>query len=167
MNVLAIDPGNIESAYVIMDSDTYKPVEFGKIENEMLLNLITADTCRIGEFTGRDESKYAHAVIEMVACYGMAVGKEVFDTCVWIGRFYQEIWCKTDLIVRKDVKINICNSAKAKDGNIIQALKDRFGDKGTKASPGFFYGFQADCWQAFALGATYIDKMKEKHNGNI
>ena len=26
----------------------------------------------------------------MVACYGMPVGKEVFDTCIWIGRFIQE-----------------------------------------------------------------------------
>ena len=35
--ILAIDPGNIESAYCIIDSDTYTPIKFGKVENEMLL----------------------------------------------------------------------------------------------------------------------------------
>ena len=149
MNILAIDPGNIESAYVVIESKTYRPVYFGKINNEEMIAIVRSLS-----------HTFTDCVIEMVACYGMAVGKEVFDTCVWIGRFY-EAFGVPELIVRKDVKMNLCHSNKAKDGNIIQALKDRFGDKGTKKEPGFFYGFKADCWQAFALGATYIDKIKE------
>lgn len=148
MNILSIDPGNIESAYVIMDYETYKPKHFGKFDNDFILEVIKTDIC--------DKS-----VIEMVACYGMAVGKEVFDTCVWIGRFY-EAGGGAELVVRKDVKMNLCHTNKAKDGNIIQALKDRFGDKGVKANPGWFYGFKADCWQAYALGVTYIDGLKGK-----
>lgn len=155
MNILAIDPGNAESAYVIMDSVTYKPVEFAKIKNEVLLEKLYDEH---QDFSYKF-SQPPHSVIEMVACYGMAVGKEVFDTCVWIGRFYEAIAC-AQLMVRKEVKMNLCHTNKAKDGNIIQALKDRFGDKGTKSAPGFFYGFKADCWQAFALGVTYIDQMK-------
>lgn len=148
MNILAIDPGNIQSAYVLMDFETYKPLVFGKFENDHIL--------QVCEIAGQ-----ANSVIEMVACYGMAVGKEVFDTCVWIGRFYAAIGKpEPELMVRKDVKMNLCGTTKAKDGNIIQALKDRFGDKGTKANPGWFYGFKADCWQAYALGVTYLDKMK-------
>lgn len=77
--------------------------------------------------------------IEMVASYGMSVGETVFETCVWIGRFIQHLnrfaIKEYKKIYRKDEKMNICHSMQAKDSNIIQALKDRFGDKGTKKNP--------------------------------
>lgn len=150
--ILAIDPGNIESAYVLMD-EWYKPVEFGKERNETATHTLND---MVGSGTNID------VVIEMVASYGMPVGKEVFDTCVWIGRFLMVLnfGCEPTLMYRKDVKLNLCGQTKAKDSNIIQALKDRFGDKGTKKNPGWFYGFKADCWQAYALGVTYLDKSK-------
>ena len=45
-----------------------------------------------------------------------------------------------------------------KDGNVRQALIDRFGVVGTKKDPGWFYGFHADIWQAYAVGVTYMDR---------
>lgn len=77
-------------------------------------------------------------IIEMIASYGMPVGKEVFETCVWIGTFKeialnQDI--ETEYIYRKDEKMNICHSMKAKDSNIRQALIDRFGVVGIKKAP--------------------------------
>ena len=111
----------------------------------------------------------------MIASYGMPVGKEVFDTCVWIGRFIEDMNCipqdritVTEYIYRKDEKINICNSMKAKDSNIRQALIDRFAQhdfkngKGKKSNPDFFYGFSKDVWSAFAVGITYLDKKKDE-----
>ena len=78
--------------------------------------------------------------IEMVA-YGMPVGREVFDTCVWIGRYIQA-WPRPDevrLIYRKNVKLELCGSARAKDANVRQALLDRVGPRGTKKKPGATY----------------------------
>jgi hypothetical protein len=103
--------------------------------------------------------------IEMVASYGMAVGAEVFETCVWIGRFAERSPVTPELVYRRDVKLHHCHSAKAKDANITQALIDRFAPgvpnkgKGTKAEPGWFYGFRADIWQAYAL-AVYVADTK-------
>lgn len=99
-------------------------------------------------------------IIEMIASYGMAVGQTVFETCVWIGRF-QEIadykGKRIKYIYRKDEKMNLCYSMKAKDSNIRQALIDRFGEVGTKKNPGWFYGFKKDIWAAYAVGVTYCD----------
>ena len=153
MKILAIDPGNIESAYCVIDADTYKPTMFAKVDNEYLKSWIYTH-----------DNLFEILVIEMVASYGMPVGKEVFDTCTWIGRFIQMADYEGrnyKYIYRKDEKMNICNSMKAKDSNIRQALIDRFGQVGTKKNPGWFYGFKADIWSAYAVGITYLDMQKK------
>jgi len=155
--ILAIDPGNIESGYVLLN-DKLKPIECGKYVNE-----------NVRQELRRNIKKYGHELhiaIEMVACYGMAVGASVFDTCIWIGRFKEmaeQYNMDVTYIYRKDEKMNLCGSMKAKDSNIVQALIDRFAPntsnkgKGTKKEPGWFYGFKKDIWQAYAVGVTYYD----------
>ncbi len=145
---MSIDPGNEQTAYTLIDDDL-KILEFGKICNEDFIELCY-----------HYKRKDYDVAIEMIASYGMAVGKEVFETCVMIGRIYEifnDTGMKPTLIYRKEVKLNLCNSVRAKDGNIIQALKDRFGDRGTKKAQGWFYGVKADVWQAYAVGITYHD----------
>lgn len=150
MIIMSIDPGNIETAYCLIDKETQEPLEFNKIKNDDVLEIIK-------------EYNFDEIAIEMVASYGMSVGETVFETCLWIGRFIQKAedkGIKITKIYRKDVKINLCNSMRAKDSNIRQALIDRFGVVGVKDNKGFFYGFKADIWSAYAVGITYIDMEK-------
>ncbi len=100
----------------------------------------------------------------MIASYGMPVGAEVFDTCVAIGRFVQ-LWGDDKaltLVFRREVKLHLCGQARAKDGNVRQALLDRFGGKATavgrKVTPGPLYGFAGDTWQALAVAVTVADR---------
>jgi len=151
--ILAIDPGNIESGYALIDKDL-RPIEIGKIKNEELKYILELPSTK-------ETIKYY--AIEMIASYGMGVGQSVFETCVWIGRFIEVIGDNYKYIYRKDEKMNLCGSMKAKDSNIVQALIDRFAPntsnkgKGTKKEPGWFYGFKKDIWQAYAVGVTYYD----------
>ena len=102
-------------------------------------------------------------VIEMIASYGMPVGAEVFETCVWIGR-YQQAWKDPEavcLTLRRAVKLHLCNDMRAKDSNIWQALLDRFGGKssavGLKKTPGPLYGITSHARSALALAITDHD----------
>lgn len=146
MPIIAIDPGNVQSGYCVIDQKTLRPLEFGKIDNEELLKKLESAA----------KQGWRWAVIEMVASYGMSVGRDVFDTTFWIGRFYQVLssWCPVRMMCRIEEKKHICHDSRANDTAIRRALIDRFAahdlknGKGTKKAPDFFYGFKADVWAA-------------------
>lgn len=149
MNILAIDPGTTQSGWCLFDGS--RVVDSGVLPNSELLEALkSVRTDRLA--------------IEMIASYGMPVGKEVFETCVWIGRFKQ-VWRNpeaVELVYRKDVKLHLCGTTKAKDPNVRQALIDLFpaagGGKvpqiGTKGQPGPLYGVSSHAWPALAVAVT-------------
>lgn len=158
--LLAIDPGTFASGWVLLRSDDCKPVSKGKTDNEELIRMI-----------GEGELWAPEAVIEMMTSYGARVGRETLWTCVWIGRFLQELARQNSrawTMYRRDVKLELIGSPRAKDKDLRQLLQDRFAygvpnlGKGTKAEPGWFYGFHADVWQAYALGVAWLDKTKRE-----
>lgn len=162
MKVFAIDPGNEQSAYCIMD-DEYRLYEFAKLPNNDMLKLL------FEKLPETDE-----VVIERVASYGLAVGREVFETCEWIGRYTQASTAPVEYVFRKDEKVYLCNDMRAKDSNIRQALIDRFAKfdfkngRGTKSNPDVFYGVSKDIWAAIAVATTFFDmkandKLKAKN----
>lgn len=155
-SVFAIDPGSALSAFVVVQGD-YTVCDKAKCENEAVLQALTGFSSGV-------------VVIEMVASYGMPVGREVFDTCVWIGRFTQAasaLGLPVAYIFRQEEKLTLCHSARANDSNIRRALIDRFAKhdftngKGTKKEPDVFYGFAKDIWAAYAVAVTYLDKQRQ------
>lgn len=157
--VLGIDPGDKQSAYALINQETLRPLRFDKLPNQQLRTLLLDEGLVDGS-----------GCIEMVASYGMPVGREVFETCVWIGRFTELLARRSGheptLIYRRDVKLHHCYSPKANDATIRQALVDRFAPgqpghgKGTKRQPGWFHGFRADIWQAYALAVYAADRIR-------
>jgi hypothetical protein len=146
--ILAIDPGPMQSAYVQCDRGV--PVSASIVPNDELLGWL------------RHRSEFVDLAIEGIACYGMPVGKETFDTCIWIGRFIEANGGVHNLVYRGDVKMHLCRSMRAKDPMIRQALIDRFGPGkekaiGTKKNPGPLYGIKSHCWSALAVAVTYCD----------
>lgn len=107
--------------------------------------------------------------IEMIASQGMSVGQETFDTAMWVGR-YVEAWdsCCFDsiLVYRREIKLHLCGSSRAKDANVRQALIDRFGGKdkaiGKKSSPGPLYGVSKHAWAALAVAVFCFDALEGK-----
>jgi hypothetical protein len=150
MKILAIDPGPESSAYVIWDGE--KVLDRAIIGNDDVIRSLGSgrmlDAC----------------AIEKIACYGMAVGAEVFETCVWTGRFierWRDYAAMGDpiRIPRGEIKVHLCRSTKAKDANVGQALIDRFGAPGTKKAPGVLFGVTSHCWAALAVAVCAHDRL--------
>lgn len=147
--IMALDPGPEKTGWCIFDGGVL--LDSGVAPNDDVL---------------RAARHYPHGrlCVEMIASYGMAVGREVFETCVWIGRF-QQAWRaphEVELIYRRDVKLHLCGTSKAKDANIRQALLDMFprtgGGKcpqiGIKSAPGPLFGVSTHAWAALGVAVT-------------
>ncbi len=144
MRILAIDPGTTYSGVVHLLNG--RACDAAVLPNADIIDLVEQ-----AELFDIDT-----LAIEMIASYGMAVGREVFETCVWIGRF-QQAWRTPDevrLVYRRDVKLHLCGSPKAKDPNIRQALIDLLGKPGTKKAPGGTYGVTSHAWAALGVAVT-------------
>lgn len=148
--IIAIDPGNVQSGWVVYEHG--RILDFGKQHNKIVLGKLRRET--------QAPALYDILAIEMIASYGMPVGKTVFETVLWIGQFI-EAWTnlgvinsprKHILIYRKDIKKYICGSAKTKDTDVRQALIKRFGKIGTT-------GISADIWSALAVAVTCEHKL--------
>ncbi len=158
MIILGLDPGNIQSAFIIFDTDKKILLVKELLENNECVKYfkscqIIPDMC----------------VIEQIASYGMPVGESVFETAVWSGRFWQifiDLNWKVDRIKRNMIKNILCGSSRAKDINIRQRLIDIFGEPGTKKNPGILYGVKKDLWSALAVIIAW-DIQKKKKNKEV
>jgi hypothetical protein len=148
MMILAIDPGTEQSGFCWYEGG--RIVSSGVCENEEML-------IKVGMFA-YNANEEDNIAIEMIASYGMAVGKEVFRTVWWTGRF-AERWSSSGFglpieVYRKDVKMHLCGTPRAKDANIRQALIDLLGPQGTKKDPGPTYGVKSHAWAALGVAVT-------------
>ena len=140
--ILAIDPGPEQSGWV-------------RYLDGAILGAGVADNADVLAMVKRDAVADVLA-IEMIASYGMPVGATVFDTCVWIGR-YSQAWRNPGqamLIFRRTVKLHLCGTVQAKDGNVKQALLDIIGPQGKKKAPGPTYGVSTHAWAALGVAVT-------------
>lgn len=152
MKIVAIDPGPEKSAYLLWDSAIRKPTAMSEqCENNELREIL-----RFGKGIGKPDA----VACEMVAHYGsgMPVGKEIFETCVWVGRFTEcalSAGSHFHVVYRQAVKMFLCRSMRAKDKNIRQALIDLLGPQGRKKDPGPTYGISGHLWAALAVAVTF------------
>lgn len=119
--VLAIDPGPLSSAWLVYDKELRTPVQWAFEPNdEVLINT-------------QFHPQYISAVaIEHIQHYGrgMPVGADVFETCIWIGRFIEAVGLQSWVLIKNPrIRTCLCGTATANGRQIKQALIDRFGGK--------------------------------------
>ena len=148
MVVIGIDPGTTQSALV--EWDGAKILDMQIMDNELLVVNLRYPTA--GKVLA----------IEWLESMGMRVGKEVFITCRWIGRFHEAWGADPVYVPRSQVKLHLCGQRRANDADIRQALIDRFGAPGKKKEPGPTFGLKKDTWQSFATAVTAWDQLSSK-----
>lgn len=139
--IFAVDPGTTQSAYVFFDSAEQRIVLLGIEDNYSLLRMLHIGTSRVTVFA-----------LEVLQSYGMPIGKEVFETAFWIGRFVQAMRGHGAILwplYRKQV----CAHLGAKnDSSVRAALIARF-------SKEKLTGCVYDIWSALAVAVTASDRI--------
>lgn len=151
MIVLGIDPGSTESGWCAYDTDEKRPLAWGKNDNSRVLN-----TC--AGYAGRREP----IIIEQMSGYGMTLGSELIAALEWTGRFVEAAGGTAYRIARRDVKLHLCDTARAGDAQVRDAIIQRYGGKekaiGRKKTPGPLYGIAGDAWAALALCIVWYEQ---------
>jgi hypothetical protein len=147
--VFGIDPGPDEHAVVCWDPHSPKVIEAHDLSTSELQAYLISQAR-----PGIDV-----VACEWVACFGMAVGFPIFKTVFQTGR----IACVAPdcrFVPRVQIKMHLCGTARAKDPNVSQALKDRFGECGTKNKPGALYGITKHRWAALAVAVYAAEQIQ-------
>jgi len=147
MRIMGVDPGTTETGYVVID-EGYAILEAGKIPNEELIAIIKNDL-----------PSPDYVALESIGSYGMAVGREVFQTCFFIGEVIRT--CKDSgtpftLYARQEYTRRICGVGKINDAVLRQALLLRFGGD-RKGEPLHLLRGNSDKRSAFAVAVYHLD----------
>ena len=159
MNILGVDPGPTCSGFVLLGPDGV--VESGVKPNAAMLEYLQAVRPSDG----------MSLVVEWFESYGMPVGREVFETCRWIGRF-QQAWNTPEAVVfvkRSEVKRGLSLGPRAGDSEVRRALLERFPHTGGGAEPaigisrckGPLYGVRTHAWPALAVAVVASGRAAE------
>lgn len=168
MILLAIDPGTASSGAVLVDT-RYKPPKiervYPEIDNNRLIKLIQGADSAEDQFDGRWVLLHA-VVIEHLTSMGMEIGASTMETIWWSGRLYEatrNALLPVHTVSRKDIKLHLCGTSRAKDKNIRQAIIDMYPATGagkvpqigTKNHPGPLYGMSKHAWAALAVAIAW------------
>jgi hypothetical protein len=145
MRVIGIDPGPRQSGWCDIETATGKVLRSGVSPNQFVLEHVQNSI----SFDPRCE---VH--IEMVANYGRNVGKDVFYSLLWAGRFVEAAG-KARLVTRPEVCRTLCGTTKTDKAGVWAAVCDLYGGKelavGKKATPGPLYGVKDHARDAVAV----------------
>ena len=150
IQVIALDPGPTQSSWAQWRRG--HRFEAGTSPNADLVQFIEHN---------RQEFADAILVSEWIQTMGAIVGKEVFETAFWVGRFCQAWPGRFERVYRTEIKLHFCGTARAKDPHVRQALLDHFGGKeeaiGKKKAPGPLYGVKGHAWSALAVAVYWLE----------
>ena len=175
MKILAIDPGLI-SGVVFIEGE--RNLDLPVIKNKpTIVFLKQASRFEILNLFDNFESYFPRkspiVLIETLEFIADYVGQSTFQTAFLIGQLIEKSIqnkINLNLVFRSNIKYFHIETRKGKDQQLIKRIVDKYISeefqcqfnknnygKGTKKTPGYFYGMSGHCWQAFALASYYYE----------
>lgn len=167
MRILAIDPGNVESAWV-----SFERVK-RSINGTIFRILGCAKEMNDTVLEGLKHDEFGHNILVMEEIIGRKwSGREVSETAFWSGRLCEASQADFALVNRSKIRWHIGQERKTTDATTTMKLIERFCpeiysdfESGTltrlkainAAREKYFKQFKGDIWQAFAAGVTWYD----------
>jgi hypothetical protein len=154
MIIAGIDPGSKESGLVLWGMPERKSHFSMMLTNYDLLKFLRMELAAAAALPHIDILG-----IEQIRGYGITAGDDTFDTCEWSGRFREAFENRGGKVImqpRKEVKLALCGNTTTNSKYIRMALIDRYGDTGTKKTPGPLYGISGHLWSALAVAVTIV-----------
>jgi len=145
MIYIGIDPGPDYVAWAMIIDDNY-PV------HRLMSGTGRIDECFLSGRSRIEDGKYI--AVEVLECFGMPIGKSTIETAYTIGAILDRFRGEVLRITKNQTQLCLCRTTKAKDANMKRALKDIYGEPGTKKNPGGTYGFKNHTWDALAVAHT-------------
>lgn len=157
--LIAIDPGPLTSAYVVLTGPR-QLVDKGILANDEMRTVLGV-------------LDYSTCVIEYTPPYTLTMGsgrayvpRQVVDTAIEIGRMVQvaDERGPCELLSRLEVKKHLLGRATGNDSDVRAALLDCWGcrtpqqARGTVKEPGPLHGVTKDLWAALAVGVTFWEQ---------
>jgi hypothetical protein len=141
--VIGIDPGTKQSAYVEWDG-------------EFVLNAEITSNVQVLKYL-RSIDKQTCVVFESMEPYGIVVGRDVLETCVWIGRMFQRARDmvgpqQVSRLPRRAVKKHL-RIGKGGDKAVRAALIQRLG--GERHPEDWYGNLKTHQWSALAIAVTW------------
>ena len=113
---IGLDPGTTKTGWVVFDPKEEKVLHAGHDPNEFVIHLLGC----------ADADLKDKVIMECFAAQGMPLGESSIETVRWEGRFMERARTEVCRISRREIKLLICNSSRAKDSNVRQALVDLY-----------------------------------------
>jgi len=159
MKILAIDPGQFESGFVVVvysfENKQFFISEAGKTVNSAVINAV--ETATVLEMV----------IVERPQSFGQTWGESLIETAMIVGEIRHAARHRGNgvsiyYLTRKQVTGQLCGSAKSGDPGVRAALIEALGPPGTKREPGPTWGVKTDAWQALGLCVAWLEKNRDE-----
>ncbi|QIG64795.1 hypothetical protein SJC03_117 [Bacteroides phage SJC03] len=133
--ILAYDPGNEQTGWIVVLEDNSKLIYKNKDNNsDCYLKTI--------EFLNNKEFNIVKVGIEYPSSYGMLTNQTLLDTCTFCGilcQLFLQYNIKPELIFRKSIKMFLNGSVRAKDSEVNNRVREYVGEDYTIKKPNSWY----------------------------